>query len=138
MKKASFRVKYILSSASLLLGGGLFLFLDRFGVFDYILVCPLHLLGIYCPTCGLTRAAHALLSLDPLRALGYHPLLPLFLAVFLYYGGVGLFAAVRNDGTILRRAPRWPAVLLIAALLVFFLVRNILLFCGIDPVGDFL
>ncbi len=137
MKKRSFRARFIAVLLSLLIGGGLFLFLDRYGIFDYILVCPLHLLGLYCPTCGLTRAAHALLALDLRAALTYHPLLPLLFAAVLYYAAFGLAAAVKNDGRLFRRAGRWPLYLALAALLILFIVRNILLFSGIDMIGDF-
>ena len=33
--------------------------------------------GIYCPTCGMTRAFKSLLSFDIMNAFWYHPLFPL-------------------------------------------------------------
>ncbi len=137
MKERSFRVRYALTLLLLFLAGALFLFLDRYGIFDYILVCPMHLLGIYCPTCGLTRAAHALLALDFRAAFLYHPLWPLLATVALYYAAFGLAAAIRNDGRLLRRATVWPLYSTLAALAAFFILRNILLFLGIDMIGDF-
>ena len=117
----------------------LFLFLDRYDVFDYILICPLHLFGLYCPTCGMTRAAHSILSLDLAAALRYHPLIFLLGATVLYYDAFWLVATLRKKPAILRRATRIPFFLTVAALLVYFILRNLLLLgFGIDLVGDFL
>ena len=120
------------------LGAALFLFLDRYAVFDYILICPFHLLGLYCPTCGMTRAAHSLLALDLAAALRYHPLILLLAATLLYYDGALLLSALRKRPPA-RPVSRLPLYLTVAAFLVFFLLRNLLLLAfGIDPVGDFL
>lgn len=113
----------------------LFLLLDRFSLFDLLFVCPLHLFGLYCPTCGMTRALHSLLALDFASALRYHPLVFPSLAVLLYYEAVALLSlrAPRPP-----RAARWPLLLLLVLFLVFFAVRNILLLCGLDLIGDFI
>ncbi len=137
MKQKSVRARYLFSNLALFLGGALFLFLDRLDLFDFILVCPWHLLGIYCPTCGLTRAVHACLSLDFSLAMRLHPLLPVAAACFLYYEVFGLAAAIKNEGRIFRRATPYPLFATIGLFFAFFILRNILLFSGIDLVGDF-
>lgn len=48
--------------------------------------------GWQCPGCGNSRAALALLQLDPVAALGYNPLFPL---EFFYLGWVLLHCCVR-------------------------------------------
>ncbi len=116
----------------------LFLLLDRFDLFDGLLFCPWHLVGLYCPTCGMTRAAHALLSLDIAAALRQNPLILPLLFVIGYYEGYAVTSARRGRPTLLLGASRWPATLLLIAFGVFFLVRNVLLCFGIDPLGDFI
>ncbi|MBR7095553.1 MAG: DUF2752 domain-containing protein [Clostridia bacterium] len=95
-------------------------------------------MGLYCPTCGLTRASHALLALDIRAALRYNPLIFPLLAVIAYYEWYAALAAVRRREPLLGGASRWPVTLLLIAFGVFFLVRNALLLFGIDLVGDFI
>ena len=130
--------RYVLVNLTLFCALALFLFLDTFSLFDYVLVCPLHVLGIYCPTCGITRASHALLRLDLAAAFTYHPLVFLLIALVIYYEAVFLSAALRGVELSVKRVKHWPFFAVVVCFLLFFLLRNILLFCGIDPVGDFL
>ena len=105
--------------------------------FSYLAICPLHLIGLYCPTCGMTRAVRALLALDPLAALGYHPLLPLLFAAVLYYEVAWLLSVIRGRAVLRRlRLVFWITA---AAFLGYFILRNVLLLgFGIDPLGDFI
>ena len=130
--------RYVLVNLTLFCALALFLFLDTFSLFDYVLVCPLHVFGIYCPTCGITRASHALLRLDFAAAFTYHPLVFLLIALVIYYEAVFLSAALRGVALSVKRVKHWPFFAVVVCFLLFFLLRNILLFCGIDPVGDFL
>ena len=115
----------------------LFLYLDRFRIFEYLIVCPLHYFGLYCPTCGMTRAAHALLRLDFAASLAYHPLLPLFIVMVLYYEIAHLCSVLK--GRKLLRHPRRMLYFTVGAFVAFFILRNVLLLgFGIDPVGDFI
>ena len=126
---------FVLFHLAVLGGGALFLLLDRYDVFDLFLICPLHLLGLYCPTCGMTRAAHSLLALDLVSSLRYHPLLLPLAALLLYYDAHLAASLLRGRPT---RARRLPFFLFIAVLLLYFVLRNLLLAVGIDLVGDFL
>ena len=132
------RLHFFLANAVLITAAILFLLLDRYDAFDPFLLCPLHVLGLYCPTCGMTRATHALLSLDLAASLALHPLLPLVLLTALYYELCGLLHVLLGRPSRLSRAGRIPLLVTVAALLLFFLLRNLLLLWGIDPVGDFL
>lgn len=129
---------FLLTHLAVAGGAALFLFLDRYAVFDLILICPLHLIGLYCPTCGMTRAVHSLLALDPVASLTYHPLLLPLAAVALYYDSLWLASVIKGSRAPLRRASRIPLLLAAALLLAWFLLRNLLLALGIDPLGDFL
>ena len=115
----------------------LFLYLDRFELFKYAIVCPLHYFGLYCPVCGMTRAAHSLLRFDFAAMISYHPLMPLFIAMILFYE-TALFMSVWQRRRVLAH-PRRMAYFTVAAFLVYFIVRNVmLLIFKIDPVGDFI
>ncbi len=133
-----FRRRFLFLSVGLLFGLLLFLFLDRYDIFDYLFICPLHVLGLYCPTCGMTRAAHALLSLDLRAALAYNPCIFPLGATALWYASFGTAALIKGDEKIFRRAGKWPILSTLALLLLWFLTRNILLLgFGIDLIGDF-
>ena len=129
--------KFVLPNVILLTLASLFLLLSRFAPFRYLVVCPMHYFGLYCPTCGMTRASRALLSFDLAASFSYHPLLPLFVLTVAYYDLALLCSAIRARPVL--RHPRRMLYLTIAAFLVFFVVRNVLLLVfGIDPVGDFI
>ena len=115
----------------------LFLYLDTLELFDGLIVCPLHHLGLYCPTCGMTRAVHALFALDLEQSFRYHPLLPIFILMVLYYEVAHLRSVIVGHSVL--RHPRRMLYFTIAVFLLFCILRNVLLFgFGIDPTGDFI
>ena len=85
----------------------------------------------------MTRATHALLALDLEQSLLYHPLLPIFILMVLYYEVAHLVSIIVGHSVL--RHPRRMLYFTIAAFLLFFILRNVLLFgFGIDPTGDFI
>ena len=104
-----------------------------YGVFDpeagFFPRCPfLTLTGLECPGCGSQRAAHGLLRGDLAEAFSYNPLavvlLP-YLAVCIYleyFGGKWRMPRVRRV-----LMGKEACVILLAAFILFFLVRNFLL-----------
>ncbi len=126
---------FSVTNLALLLGLLLLLLIGESSLSRYFF-CPFHLLGFYCPGCGMTRALRSLLSGELWLSLTQHPLLLPSAAVLGYYDAVfGLRAFGRREGEV--RA--LPALLLLLSLLLFFLLRNLLLFAfEIDPLGDFL
>lgn len=129
---------YFLIHLLLIAALAVFLLLDRRDFFDPWLACPFHLVGLYCPTCGMTRALHRLLAADPLGALRLYPCLPAVLATLLLYEVAALRAALRRDGAPLRRVGLLPLFLLLGLLLLWAVVVNVArLAFGVDFLGDF-
>ena len=115
----------------------LFLYLDQFKLFEYMIVCPLHTVGLYCPACGMTRSAHALLRLDFKAMITYHPLMPLFILMILFYE-VSIFLSAWKRRRILRHPARM-AYFTLAIFLAYFIYRNVMLLVyKVDPIGDFI
>ena len=130
--------RFIFINLAAVLSLSLFLLLDSFDLWDGILFCPLHMVGIYCPTCGITRATHALLRLDFISALRYNPLIFLLIFVVTYYETYGLLGVIKKNPTFITRAGQWPVMTALLLFGIYFLVRNLLLLFAIDPTGDFL
>jgi len=81
-------------------------------------LCPLHAMtGLWCPLCGCTRAAHALLHADPVAAVADNALFVLALPVL-----IGLWWRWRTSGAGLSR-PLWWAAVVVA--LAFGVLRNL-------------
>lgn len=108
---------------------------------DYIMELPfnkcsmLEYLHLYCPACGGTRAFHAMLRLDILSALKYNPIVPLGVALFIIYEiGMLKYLILKKERHIFVKPWMIYAILIFWA--VYFIIRNILLFYGIDLVGN--
>lgn len=90
--------------------------------------------GFYCPGCGGSRSLNALLSLKIIKSFIYYPPIPITAFIILYVDIKLIAAAIklRNETNIN------PSFFLIipAVIVLNFLVRNILLFCGIDILRD--
>ena len=89
--------------------------------------CPLYVsTGIYCPGCGLTRAAFALMHGNIAQAFGYNMLFPLFAVAI----AVGWWAWIRKAFgrqpiQWLIRLPTWLPIAAGAVLLTFAVLRNV-------------
>lgn len=99
--------------------------------------CVFHdFLRIYCPFCGGTRAAEALLSFDVGEALRYNALVVVLLAVGAVLYGIAWVRLCRGE-TRLTSIPVWGWRALLVAIILFGVVRNVLMLAfGIDPLGD--
>lgn len=89
--------------------------------------CVFHrMTGLWCPGCGLTRGTHALLTGNPIEALGYNLFTPLALVGIVIAWAVWALRcwgrAVRSP--IDRMPARWGTVLLIAVI-TFGVLRNL-------------
>ncbi len=84
-------------------------------------LCPLHeLTGLWCPFCGSTRAAHALIHAQPATAVHDNALFVLALPVLALLWGRWLLSA--EPARPLPRPVVWAAIALILA---FGVVRNL-------------
>jgi hypothetical protein len=89
--------------------------------------CPLYsMTGIWCPGCGMTRAAHHLATGHPLAALGSNLLLPVF-AALAFGAWFTWLQTARGRGLPAwpARAPRWSWAAIGVAMIVFTVLRNI-------------
>lgn len=93
----------------------------------FLPVCPTYLLtGIYCPGCGTTRMLHSLLHLRLLEAFD-HNVLMFFLVPVVGYAGLSAYLAFVLGRALLPalRIARWVSVLILAAAVVFTVLRNL-------------
>ena len=94
--------------------------------------------GIYCPGCGGTRALKALLRGDILKSLYYNPLVVVLIVSFLI---IRITHALEKKESGKRSYTRWrffAAILFLGMTVLVFAVRNyMLIFRGIDMLGDF-
>ena len=82
--------------------------------------------GLWCPGCGLTRAAHALLNGHPVQAVGYNLFAPLvFLAIGLSWLTWTRQAFGRPMANPIMRLPSRAHTGLIVAIVAFGVMRNI-------------
>lgn len=99
-------------------------------------------LHIYCPGCGGTRAISALLHLNFRDSFLFNPIVPIAAFVMLYVDARTVIREIRGrtNPSVLPKLPyfdRYLAILLIATVVLNFLIRNaLLIFWGIDPIGD--
>ena len=92
---------------------------------------------LYCPFCGGTRALFALLRADLPAALRFHAPLTLFCFFLLFYDLRALILILRRRPSPFH-LPAWVWWSWAGLFCGYFLLRNALLFAGIDLLGDFI
>ncbi len=94
----------------------------------------LMLTGLYCPACGVTRMATALLAGDLAGAFRYHPLLMLLIPIGLCYGAYRAVIYIKCGDV---PAKRWEKVFVasaVALILLFGVLRNLPMFSFLAPI----
>ena len=127
---------FLTVNAILLLAVGLFPIYD-----EYIRLLPTNrcnlvaLAHLYCPACGGTRAFKALCELDILRSFVYNPIVPVGAIIGIIYEAVMIKYLIRGGERPLL-IKTWMVLTLLGAWLAYCILRNVLLFYGIDLLGD--
>lgn len=93
---------------------------------------------LYCPGCGGTRAVYALLRLDIIASIIYNPMVLLGGLVYIYYNVRAIIAIKNNNEEYFIKQKYMLLPILAVILIVYSIIRNILLFNGIDLIGDVL
>ena len=88
--------------------------------------------GFYCPGCGGSRSLNALLDFNLLRSFIYYPAIPITSSVILYCDVRILISTIKKDEKIKGIKPS-VFIIIPIAIMLNFLIKNILLFFGIDP-----
>lgn len=113
----------LIVAVGMLAAGLLFAFLVAKGLH---IDCPFYLLtGLQCPGCGNTRAALALLRLDLAAMLGYNLLFPLEMAYIVRVCAMTAKTYIEKGKVAYRPRHSWIDAAFLAALLVWWVVRNI-------------
>lgn len=112
----------------LLIGGAAYVAaIDPVGPGVHLPACPLHeMTGLWCPACGLTRAAHALLRGHVATAFGDNVLFPLFFgAIIVGWSAWVRAAAGRTPIRWLTRLRPWTGGAVVVTLIAFTVLRNL-------------
>ena len=93
---------------------------------------------LYCPGCGGSRALRYLLTLRlPSAAIAYPPIF-VGVGVILYAEVLLVRGVILSDPLYIKRFKLPALIAPAAAAIIFFFIRNALLFAGIDFLGDIL
>lgn len=106
-------------------------------VTQFVTGCMIHdYLFLYCPLCGGTRAANALLHLDIVAALRFNPLVVVLVVLAIVLDIVALVRLLKGKSKLLL-FPEWGWIALVALMIAYTVLRNYLMIAhGYDPVGD--
>ena len=92
---------------------------------------------LYCPACGGTRAFAALLDFDIIASFKYNPIVPLGAAVLIAYEFAMIKHLIRGGKREVFVKP-WMPITFVAIWFAYSIVRDVLLFYGIDLLGNVL
>ena len=96
-----------------------------------------HKFHLYCPGCGGSRSLSALLSFDFVRSFKLFPALPISVIILSDLYIRALISFIKNDEIYLKNFKPIILTLIPFIIILNFFLRNILLFYGIDLIGDF-
>ena len=139
MEKRKFRIMYFAVHGILLAGLGLFVgsatLIRRF-LPDYRCTLAKYV-GLYCPGCGGTRSVFALLSLKPIEAFLSFPPILVILFSCVFWEVKALLRFKTGDAKYTEGINR-PLFWIVVAVLLWFVLHNVLLLFGYDYLGDIL
>lgn len=132
-----FGISNILLLAASLIYGAVVARAEAEGVDAVICICKSNL-SIYCPGCGGSRSLLYLLRFDFLKSFIYFPALILCAIIILDVDVRAVISFIKNDSAALEKFNLNILISIPAVIILNFLIRNILLFFGIDYIGDVL
>ncbi len=96
-------------------------------------------MNLYCPGCGGSRSLVALLELDIIKSFIYYPALPLALVLIIDIDIRAVLSFIKDSSTPLDGFRLNSLISIPVVIFLNFIIKNLLLlFCGIDVLGDIL
>lgn len=93
--------------------------------------------GFYCPGCGGSRSLNALLNFNLWKSFIYYPPILITSLILLYVDARLIFSILKKDENTVKFNYRLFLIIPIAVILQF-IIKNLLLFFGIDVLGNIL
>jgi hypothetical protein len=90
----------------------------------------------YCPGCGGSRSLYYLMRLDLVKSFIFYPALPLSALILLDVDIRALVSFIKNDLSAVKKFKLNVLLLIPIVIMLNFIIRNFLLFFGIDYIGD--
>ena len=97
----------------------------------------LNLFGLYCPGCGGSRSLNYLLNFNIVKSFIYYPPIPIT-SLILLYTDITLFISIVRKTEKIKGLSYHIFLIIPVAIILNFVLRNILLLCGIDLLGNVL
>ena len=96
--------------------------------------CPIKFItGLYCPGCGITRMILSILKGDLYQAFRYNPLVFILTPFLIFYFLEISISKICNKKSICKKIPNYVFYILIVALVVYGVLRNIDMFSYLRP-----
>ncbi len=90
----------------------------------------------YCPGCGGSRSLYYLMRLEVVKSFIYYPALPVSALILIDVDIRALVSFIKDDLSALKKFKLNILLLIPILIMLNFLIRNALLFFGIDYIGD--
>lgn len=92
--------------------------------------------NFYCPGCGGSRSLYYLINFRLFLSFLYFPALPVAVFLILLLDVFALISFIKNKEAILKKFNPNLLIIIPAVIILNFLIRNVLLYLGIDYIGD--
>ena len=95
------------------------------------------LFGMYCPGCSGTRSLGYLLSFDIINSFIYYPPIIIGVLLIIFINILLIYSFKKDSFSPIKKHKYFEFLLIPISIFLTFLIRNILLYYGIDYIGDF-
>ena len=92
---------------------------------------------LYCPGCGGSRSLSALLSFKFLKSFILFPALPVAVLILADFYVRAIISFIKNNDKYVKEFKINLLIIIPVVIILNFFIRNVLLFYGIDLIGDF-